>query len=244
MIGLSLGITRLSGVATAAPGGFDPSTLTLTSWVRNYAGSPWAGTASAGTSATPTLSSGAAPGVGTLNSQGVADFDGSGDNLVSSVTTASLFTAPAGGVAVLFSADTTTAAQAEAYDDRPLVTDENGRLALVHTSSGIRATIYNGAAWVITPSIACATGAYRWAFAWWTGGTLFVQLDGGTPQSVAIGGTGVNLGAGAFKLGENYDTTKDYDGKVADAMTTAAAWTAGNITDLVSYGNSRYGLSL
>jgi hypothetical protein len=71
-----------------------------------------------------------------------------------------------------------------------------------------------------------------------------VQLDGGTPQSIAIGGSGVNLGAGLLKLGENYDTTKDYDGKVADVMTMASAWTAGNITDIVDYGNDRYGLAL
>jgi hypothetical protein len=241
-LGLSLGLSQPRGGAAPV---FDPATLALTGWWRDFAGSPWAGTASAGTSGTPTLSSGSAPGVGaSMNGHAVADFDGAGDNLFSSAATATHFTNAAGGAAVLFNADTAAAAAAEAYDDRPLISDENGRFALVHTASGIRATIYNGAAWVITPSIACATGAYHWAFAWWTGGTLYVQLDGGTPQSIAIGGSGVNLGAGLLKLGENYDTTKDYDGKVADVMTMASAWTAGNITDIVDYGNDRYGLAL
>lgn len=234
------------GAYSAATVGYDPAALALTGWWRaSYGGSPWAGTASAGSSATPTLSSGAAPAVGAaVNGLTPTDFDGTNDNLAASVNTTSLFSAGAGALACLFNPDTAIAPAAEAYDDRPLATDVNGRIVLSHTTSGIRASVYNGAAWVKTASVAVGTGAWHWAFAWWDGTSLYCQLDDGSSVSVVVGGSGVTMGASVFQLGENYDTTKDYDGKILDLMTINATWSAQNIADLILYGNSRYALSL
>jgi hypothetical protein len=79
-----LGLRRSHLVPASGGAVFDPATLSLTGWWRAaYAGSPWAPTASAGTSGTANrdlgVDSGAAtPSVGTaLNGLDTADFDGS-----------------------------------------------------------------------------------------------------------------------------------------------------------------------
>lgn len=245
-------------VATLASGfeyKWTPATLALSGWWKaSYGGSPWAGNASAGASTGRDLSSGTAPNVGTAqNGKTPADFPGGaldGHILQSSgVYTSDFYSGGTGFTAILFKADTADTAQTNAYDDEAVFSDENGHIAFPHTSSGIRATVFDGADWVITPSITCATGAYHWFFAWWVGDTLYVQLDGGTSQSVPFntGRHAVSFGTDKkIQLGQNYDQSKHFDGKILEVFTSASDLSA-SIDDIVTYGNDSdvgYALSL
>ncbi len=227
---------------------FDPSQLSLTGWWRaNYAGSPWTGVASAGSSGSrdlteatnpPTVSSGG------LSTFDVGDWDGTND-LLGGANTSNFYSAATGFAAVLFNADTAAAPGAKPYNSPGFVSDAGG--PTVHfgwATTGIWPTVYNGTVWVEPTAIACATGAWHWAFMWWASATLYVALDRGSSNSVAIPGAGtVSLGTNALRVGRSPVGPKWYDGKIAEILLSNTDL-SGQISNIVSYGNTRYALSL
>jgi hypothetical protein len=148
-----------------------------------------------------------------------------------------------GGIAVLFNTDTTAAANAVTawQNDRAIVADSLARIGIVHTNSGVRGCIYNGTARDATASVTCSTGAWHWAFIWWTGGTMYCQVDNGSPVSISIGGSGGPVfAAGTMRIGRNNGGTSFYDGRVEDVIMQNEAFTATQIEDILRYGTARY----
>ncbi len=236
---------RSDGGSVAA---FDPATLSLTGWWRaSFSASPWVGVASAGGSSGQNLTEATNPpgtGGGDLNSLTPPDFDGTND-LLGGANTGTFYASTAGFAAILFNADTAQAAGPEAYNSPPFVSDAGGPSThLGFATNGIWGTVYNGTSWFKPTAIACATGAWHWAFMWWVTGTLSIQLDRGTPNSVAITGAGtVSLGANALRVGRGPVGPKFFDGRIAEIMLSNTDLSA-QISNIVSYGNSRYALSL
>ena len=235
----------------AKSGVFDPATLDFAGWWRPaYAGSPYAGVASAGASGGRNLTESTNPpavgnGGRALGGFDTPDLDGTNDVLNSALNTSSFYSSATGFAAVLFNADTAQAAGSEAYNSPGFVSDPGGPTThLGFADNGIWGTVYNGSAWVKPSAIACATGAWHWAFMWWVSGTLRIQLDRGSPNSVAIGGGGtVSLGSNPLLVGKTPIASKFFDGRFGDIMLASVDHSA-QIGSIVDYGNARYGLSL
>lgn len=243
MIGLGLSLCSARAPAAAS---YDPAVDSLTGWWRtDYAGTPWVGTASAGTSgANLTDGTGNPPTTGAaVNGRIPADFDGVAKRIASAIGVSTLMPAGGAGAAVYFNARTLAADQALFYNAPALISSTAAaRFALTITASGIRAGIYNGVDFsAVTPYVAVATGGWHWAFVWWDATTLYVQLDGGTPQSVTIGGTGATPDTFLFRVGCNYLAAAFFDGRIADIQTRGSAWAAGDKTNRLTYSAGRYG---
>jgi hypothetical protein len=229
-------------------GVFNPGTLSLTGWWRaSFTASPWVVT-SPGIENLSEATNPPAAG-STVNGLSPADFDGTNDLLHSTSNITSFLANTGGGIAVLFNADTLSAAATEAYDDRTLLTDTAGaRVSLGISTSGLRFTAYNSAAWVKTTvanATYAGTGNWAWAFAGWDGTNIWCSINGGSNDTVAIGaGKSVTLTTLTMRTGLSYDGAHKYDGKILEIMTQQTAFTAGNISNIISYGNNRYGLSL
>lgn len=242
-------IAATAGLTATATLDFNPAVLSLSGYLRaSYSSAPWLGIASAGTSGTHDFTEVAnPPSVGAaLNGFTPADFNGSTQLLTGAVPTDFVSTS-VGGIAVLFRTRTTTITPAATgwQNGEAMLADSLARLGLLHTDDGLFGAFYNGAARNMTGPLACTTNAWHLGFQWWNGGTMFLQLDGGTPISVAMGGSGGPVFAGGtLRLGRNNGAGTFYDGLIAHALIQNAAWTAQNILDIRAHINSRYGLSL
>jgi hypothetical protein len=241
MLALPLYATSVGASVSA----FDPASLSLTGWWRaSYAGSPWAPTASAGSSggngnlteATNPPATGAA-----VNGFTPADGDGSNDRLVSAAATLSLLTLTAGTIIVLFNADTAGANTGFWYANPSLVSDDSGGgLGLHYTTSGITATL-NGAT-EANVTLPAATGGWHMVMMRWSGSSLEASLDGGAVSSDAF--TTISGLGGSMRLFANYNAAAFFDGKILEVMTMSSAISDASVANIKSYLNSRYGLAL
>lgn len=247
IIGLGLGL-GLAGRSAGGAAAFDPATLNLTGWLRaDYAGSPWSHTASAGTSGSNGAAAEAtnAPATGSaVNGYTPADFNGSSHFLVTSDDWSVYANATALTVIVLFNADTASAAAGSAADDHALISDRD-RFNLGFTDGGISAAYWDGSDFNTPTRIACATGAWHAAVCRLDGGTFGIGLDG-PPTQTASGGSHLFTGGAkmAVGIGGLSTLTKRFDGKILEALTSDTAFSDANIDNVISYFNSRYGLSL
>lgn len=234
---------------------FDPATLTLNGWWRaDYASSPWVGVASAGSSgtagrdlteATNAPSTGAAQ-----NGKTPADFDGTND-ILGGANLSTYCNAGAGSVWVLFRADTSVAAAAAGspFADPFLVGQLGGSVTMCLSyalpggpgSETFRAGIYDGVSWKEV-SIAQATGAYCLAQMKWNGTNLYARKNSGAWSNIACGN--VDTMAVAITVGQDYAASQYFDGRILEIGMAPSALSDANFTSIVSYVNSRYGLSL
>lgn len=224
---------------------FDPATLTLTSWLRDYAGSsPWSGTASAGGSGSVTFSGGTPPSAGTaLNSHGTADFNGSTQTLASSVNITSLVSNGAGSLVALFNARTAAAdpGATAPYNSPAFLVDVGvGDFDFGYNASGVRGGYYNGTTWN-SPVAAANTGNWHLAQMRWDGTTLGIRVDGGSWQNVSF--TAASLFATPGTMGQAFGASY-FDGRVAEFLTAQSALADATFDNIKSYVNSRYALSL
>jgi len=229
--------------AASAVAAFDPSTLSPSFWARanatEYDGSPWVvenGSNLAEATNPPAVGS-------TVNGFAPADFDGTNDLLKSSGDFEAYVSGSAGTVLVLFRADTAAAAAADKYDDPPLVCDDANCFNLGFSDGGIGVAYFDGA-WVQPARIASATTAWTLAKVRWNGATLEYGRNSAAFSSAAAGALAV---AATFKvtLGRvAISGTAFLDGQILEVFMKASVLTNQNITDYISYLNSRYGLSL
>ncbi len=224
---------------------FDPATLTLEGWWREYSASPLAGIASAGGSGSRDLTEATnPPSVGALqNGRAPADFDGTNDLLGSATTFTTFAAAAAGSVWCLFYADS-AAADAGAglrLDNEGLVCESGGATAfnLCFSDAGVTASLYDGG--FKERVEACTTGAYHLAQVKWDSTNLKLRVDSGAWNSIAAGA--LSGSAGGLVVGRNYDT-KFFDGRILDVGMATSALSDDNFNSVKSYVNSRYGLSL
>lgn len=229
--------------------GFDPATIPLTGWWRgSYAGSPWSGTASAGGSASRSISEGTTPpAVGTpFSGYAPANFNGSNAFLASPLGANSFFTANAGGGWVLAKASSAAAdlGAGSRLGDPGLLCEAGGGTTLTvgFSAGGASIAAYDGASWVDVAAT-MSTGAYHLVFFRWNASVLEIGVDGGAMSSTPF--TGISGGAftGLLNMGVNWGGAY-FDGDILDAGTLSSFPSDTVRTNIRAYVNARYALSL
>jgi len=226
---------------------FDPSLLSLTFWTRgSYSGVPWNTLASLGSSAGKSwISSGSDPSAGTaLNGLVPADFNGTTDDLGSASNITSLVTNTSGSLAVLFYARTAFADTGSTtwYDMPSLVSQTaSSRIGLVFSDAGVRLGSFSGANFD-SVAVACSTGAWHLAQAYWDATTLNVRIDSGSWVQIT---RVVSLASDTIACGHDPDTNMHhFDGLMMEHIISDQVLSHSDFDNIVSYVNSRYALSL
>ena len=234
---------RRQGAAPAAAPAFDPASLGMSLWVRTaYAGAPWAGETSTGTSGSRSLAAGPAPAVGAnLNGRATASFNGTTHVLVNADTIDQLFTTAYDVFALVNLA--ALGADATVYDEPAILSDTGGNWGLHVSTSGARLYHFDGGA---LASGRAVVGTATWTLirGRWDGAALTIGLNsgalGGSQAAGAPGGIAVN----SLKVGANYAGAVFLSGLVAELMVFPSNLSAGNTTNVIGYLNTRHGLSL
>jgi hypothetical protein len=232
---------------------YDPAVLSLTGWWRpNYGGSPWAGTASAGSSGSRNLAEGTnAPSAGTaLNGYTPADFDGTNDKLALSggLYLDTLMGAATGSFwfAVLVRMDT-LAADAGAINNPILFGDaDNVNMGLSISDGGAFAFMYDTTTGYASTSTACTASAYHLIQVWHDGTNLNLMVDqtAATPTAIPLTWFDTYSSGMPATVGTNTYAGKFIDGRIAEVLTMASDPGSTVRTNVRSYINSRYALSL
>ncbi len=239
-----------SGTGTAL---YDPSVLNLAIWNRNYGGaSPWAGTASAGSSGTRSLTEGTNPPAAgaALNGQGTASFNGTSSKIgiatfinsnAANLIGASTSAAYSGWALVNVTALGTNGAD---YNNQCIVSTGPSAYFCVYLKSGSGGQVgvanFDGAR-EVTPT-AIGTGA--WALVQWKldSGTLKIRVNGGTRSTIAAGALSAPNG---FQLGyQPNDSAHYYNGLIAEFALMGSTLSDAQEDNVKSYINGTYGLSL
>ena len=226
---------------------FAPATLTLQGWWRaSFSASPWVGVASNGGSGSRNLTEATnPPSAGSaLNGLNPADFDGSNDRLGSSDAMDQFVTSSAGMFAVLFNADAAAADAGAtlAYNNPSFIAHNvTAEVYFTFSDSGGRLGCYNGSD-QNSFAAACGTAAWHMAVGTWDSSTLYLSIDGGSFTTLSR--TMSLSAAGALATGRDYDSTAFFNGRIAELMAGAFTATAGTVSNLRNYFNSRYALSL
>jgi len=229
----------------------DPKTLRLTGWWRaSYAGSPWAQTESAGTSATnaPWTSS-SAPTVGPAqNGFAAAFFDGS-SNLLAVNTPATYFTPSAWSFAMVVRATRAEPQASVIANDTGLLHDNTGVVGIaISTAAGnpsIRAYIYANGAFSILDfsSSSWMHGTYAFVQAKYDGKELKARLNSDPWKSLAVTNPAA-LGT-AFLVGSAYSLSAPFlAGSVLEIMTADNTLSDLTFDGVRIYVNDRYKLAL
>lgn len=233
---------------------YDPAVLSLTGWWRpDYGGSPWAGTASAGASGSRNLaeatnppSTGAA-----LNGYTPADFDGTNDKLALSggLYLDSLLGNATGSFwfAVLVYFDSVIA-DAGAINNPIVFGDaDNVNVGLSISDGGAEAFMYDTTTgYSATSSVSCSTGAYHLLQVWHDGTNLNLLVDqtAATPAAIPLTWFDTYSSGMAATVGTNTYAGQWVDGRIAELLTMASDPGSTVRTDVRSYINARYALSL
>lgn len=238
-----------------SPGGvsvFDPATLSLSGWWKNFTGAPWVGSSSTGASSGRQLQVGTAPTVGTaVNGKTPASFNGTNQYLLENTLTANNYlTASAYTIVLLVKASGGLAPEGlYPFDDKQLITIGGGGLAAAGislTSSGIRAwhQTASGSNWNPTTGyITFPGGVYAMVVMQYNGTNLSISLNNGTAITEARANI-VDLAGTVIRLATTYNTGKFTQEDVLEVMTAPTVLTSGNLGNIKSYFNSTYSLSL
>lgn len=222
---------------------FDPATLDMSLWVRTaYAGAPWAGETSIGSSASNDLAAGTAPSTGAnLNGRATADFNGTTQYLVNANTIDQFFTTAYDIFALVNLA--ALGADAAAYDEAPILCDNAGNWGLHVSTSGARMYHYDGGA-LATSRVAISTSTWTLIRARWDGSDMTIGKNSGALGGSQAAGAPAGMASGTIKAGANYAGAAFLQGLVAELMVFPSNLSAGDTTNVISYINSRHGLSL
>ncbi len=94
-------------------------------------------------------------------------------------------------------------------------------------------------------TIACAAVGWHLVHAWYDGTTLSIGLDDGTPATTPAATDMTTLAdTNPLWFGKNYDGTKLFNGKIADIILADVDLGGTARTNIKSYCNSLYALSL
>ncbi len=223
---------------------FDPLTLSPSLWVRaSFAASPWADESGNSRDLSEATNP---PGTFAIGAFTAADFDGTNDRL-SRANTISTVCPSAGpfGIAGLIWIDTAAAdAGAAAFYLNPSIIcdDTEGRLGVSASDAGISFGCFNGATFN-SVQVACGTGAWHAFFASSDGTDFILSVDAGSTSTLARGAISY-AAADTLMIGKNYDGSALLDGKTAELLFKPSVFDATNRSNMRSYWNARYGLSL
>lgn len=260
LVGLAVGDYPYWNGTTWVPSSsivFDPATLSLTGWWRDYPGtSPWSGTASAGTSTSNSISEATnPPNAGTaLNAHATANFDGTNDVLGDSVGSLDTYVNAGDGSGwVLFNADTATSDSGAGtrYNNPQFFIDSNGVMGCGFSTAGVHVFVTDGSNGITEKVIACATGGWHlvsWKYHYASPGlTLSIRLDGGAWQTATSGaGSGLSgtINPDSIHVGPRYTGgTVFFDGRIAEMATSDTFISDANFDNVKSYINNRYSQS-
>jgi hypothetical protein len=223
---------------------FDPATLTLTGWWRgSYSGSPWTGTASAGSSGSRDLTEATnPPGTGSaVNGFTPADFDGTNDVLTNATAISTLLSASAWSMWALVNLDAINTNNADVWLNDPILND-SGAFWGVHLKSGgtVHAYQWDGASKSVSETV--STGGWALVQAKYNGTNLLLRVNSGSWQSAAAGN--ISTLTGTLRAGVTPTGGHALDGKVLELALAASALSDANFDNVKSYVNSRYALSL
>lgn len=231
---------------------FNPASLAATIYLTDYAGAPWTGTASAGTSAAQDFAAGGAPTVGTnFGTHPSADFDGATTNLQGTGDTfGTYFTGPAWGLDIISEADTLAAPTGPGteYTDVALMGDlTNGEFYITQTTAGIRVGFYDGVAYQNTTPIPHAAGVKACTQVYYDNVNVYCRVNGKNSagvagwESVAVGNFRPAMLAGNVAIiGATYVAGGKFDGRIARVMAFAFTPTIANFNDLYANAQSSY----
>jgi hypothetical protein len=219
----------------------------------DYAGSPWTGVTTLGSSASyslvPALD---APDVGAAqNGYDPADFDGVGEEFKAIeagptdihwddiISTTAYY-----GFAVV-NLRTTAAPAANVYDNAQLMADNGGGIGVAFSSSGVKAYHSDSGGLKQTGWAAMSTAAYHLVEWWYDGTDLHIAVDGVEGTSVTAGTTDP-LGALTVCVGRDYAATTFADMLLLELRVapTDLTLTSGFRADVLAYVETQYGLSL
>jgi hypothetical protein len=237
----------------ATSAGIDPATLAATLYLRNFGGLPWAGTASAGTSASQSfVTSGADPSVGaSFGAHASADFSGgqyigafgfdwstligTGSFTLQFVAQFDTFIAPVG-------------AGSEYLDPALLAGVSFGGIYVRVTSSGLAAGFYDGSGYVDTATsgsgyVALAASTKACIQVVYDGSTLKMRVNGGSYKSTSAA---TPPAAGALSdtpiMGASYAASGSIDGRIAQALAFASALSGATLDGLYLDAQLNYGV--
>ncbi len=224
---------------------YDPAVLDLTGFQREYAGAPWNGTASVGTSGTHSFTHATTPATvgANLNGHPTADFDGVDDLLVANAIESTFITANAWSFWCLLYARTVIAAPGATapYATDGLLNDLAGSAFQMGISSaGFQAGYYDLSTWN-SAIVACATGGWHLCQARGDGTKVEARVDSSGWSNVARNVVNV---AGTLQIGKNYNAATFFDGLIADMGVSKLVLNDATFDNIKSYCNSRYALSL
>lgn len=232
---------------TAAASGFDPTTEILGGfWRASFASSPWAGTASAGTSGARSVTEATSPPtVGTAqNALNPAAFDGASNVISTSLNLDQFVNQNAGWVWCLFYGVTAAvgAAVGSRIDNPGLVAHNGGGVGFVlgYSTSGVTVSLYSAGGYKEL-AIAAATGSYHLAQVRWDGTNLQMRVDAGAWSSIAS--APIAFGAGVVNIGKNY-ASLFANVRVLEVGMSAVVPSDTKASNLLTYVNTRYGLAL
>lgn len=245
--------SQLVGMMPLSAAVFDPATLSLSGWWRaDYAGSPWAGTASAGASSGRNLSSGSPATTGTaVNGKVPASFDGSSLYLSDSSTALSSFvTTSAYSVVLVVKPKSTTFVHdtTNRYNELSLLAETGtggAYLGVGFSSSGFSAYHFDGG--YTGPETAASLDNWHIVAARYDGTNLKIRVDSGSDVSEAKSSVSGSPGTGSSRIsiGLNYILTGNgQNAEFLEVMLAPSYLSNADYSNIRSYVNSRYGLSL
>jgi hypothetical protein len=240
MLGLGLGLTmRGSG----GSGLLDPAALSLTGWWRGaYSGSPWVGTASAGSSGSRNLTEATnPPAVGTaLNGYATADFGGT-NSVLSGAALSTYLNASAFSLWVLFNADAAASSAGGHYASPYLFGDSATYMFLSFDSDGLNVRVSDGATFP-TVTVACATSGWHLGQVVYGSSTIGLRVDGGAWSTSATCAAISDL-TSTTRTGLSYSGNA-FDGRIAEIGVANSAIALASFDDVLTYTRSRYSLAL
>lgn len=251
MLGIGLPIWKTS-LGTS----FNPATVAWTGWMRaSYSGSPWAGTASTGTSGSHSFAESTnPPTTGTaVNGFTPAHFNGTNSTLSDQANFSNVYlSASAYSVFMLVKASGAAAPAANVYDNPQLFGTSRQTLGIATmgiawSTSGVNAwhETVSGSTWVQTGWVAMSASAWHLVTVTYNGSNLVLGVDNVTSSTIAAGNiVSADLNQCLTFLGDNYNHAHFAAMDVLEVFVAQSSQSSiiGNLK--TGYINPRYALSL
>lgn len=236
-----IALIELEGVS---PFDISLSGLAFTGWWRaNYAGAPWSGTDSAGTSGShPALTGGADPAAGsTVNGLTPAHFDG--DYLRDNVNGIGAYISATGyRVVALVNVGANAAAATNAYQDAAIVCDGgNGAWGIGVNAAEVRA--YHAHLGVYTTVAQPLTQGWHMLEMSYDGTTLSLSVDGNEATTATVADL-TGFAGDVLLVGCNYNAAARFVGDIAELMICDQPLSSVPTSTFKRYLEARYALDL
>lgn len=226
-----------------------PASMSVSGWWRApyTAGASWSGTASGGSSGSRNLANGAGVTTVALNSLDAARFNGSSDYLLDTVNTLDAYLGASYTAIVLCrQIAALSAPSASPFNDQQIINDSSSNFGLAVNSSGARAYNYDGVSYKDTSTtgyVAFSTNTWTMLTATNNGSALKLNKNAGTDVSIASA-SGFSFGSISLRVGRNFAGAVYNQMDIAEILLFNSALTGAQQSNIKSYFNTRYGLSL